>query len=67
MPPPAQAEVLWICNPTTPPASSGAVDQLNRCCSGSTWVILDEAFLPLVPDGEAQSLIPLVAEHTIWW
>jgi len=26
-------------------------------------VICDEAFLPLVPDGEQQSLIPLVAKH----
>jgi histidinol-phosphate/aromatic aminotransferase/cobyric acid decarboxylase-like protein len=26
-------------------------------------VICDEAFLPLVPGGEAQSLIPLVARH----
>ena len=27
-------------------------------------VICDEAFLPLVPSGEQQSLIPLVAEHS---
>ena len=27
-------------------------------------VICDEAFLPLVPNGEQQSLIPLVAEHS---
>jgi len=27
-------------------------------------VICDEAFLPLVPDGERQSLIPLVAKHS---
>jgi histidinol-phosphate/aromatic aminotransferase/cobyric acid decarboxylase-like protein len=26
-------------------------------------VIVDEAFLPLVPQGEAQSLLPLLAEH----
>ena len=26
-------------------------------------VICDEAFLSLVPDGEQQSLIPLVSEH----
>jgi len=26
-------------------------------------VIVDEAFLPLVPGGEADSLIPLLADH----
>ena len=36
---------------------------LETMLSRFALVICDEAFLPLVRDGEAQSLIPLVAEH----
>jgi L-threonine-O-3-phosphate decarboxylase len=64
MPPPAQAEVLWICNPHNPTGQLWSRESLEPLLQRFNLVILDEAFLPLVPDGEAQSLIPLVAEHT---
>ena len=48
--------------PTTPPASSGVGSSLEPLLKRFRLVICDEAFLPLVPDGEQQSLIPLVSE-----
>ena len=54
---------LWITNPHNPTGqlwSRASLEPLLRCHS---LVICDEAFLPLVPGGEAQSLLPLLADH----
>ena len=62
-PPPAHGEVVWICNPHNPTGQLWSRASLEPLLSRHALVICDEAFLPLVPDGERQSLIPLVAEH----
>ena len=63
IPPPAQAEVLWICNPHNPTGQLWNRASLEPLLQQFRLVICDEAFLSLVPDGERQSLIPLVADH----
>ena len=55
--------VLWITNPHNPTGQLWSRASLEPLLQRFTLVICDEAFLPLVPDGEAQSLIPLVAQH----
>ena len=57
------ADVLWICNPHNPTGQLWSRASLEPLLLRYRLVICDEAFLSLVPDGERQSLIPLVAEH----
>jgi histidinol-phosphate/aromatic aminotransferase/cobyric acid decarboxylase-like protein len=57
------ADVLWICNPHNPTGQLWSRASLEPLLQQYRLVICDEAFLSLVPDGEQQSLIPLVAEH----
>ena len=54
----------WICNPHNPTGQLWSRASLQPLLDRFALVICDEAFLPLVPDGEQQSLIPLVAEHS---
>ena len=61
LPPPAQA--LWITNPHNPTGQLWSRDSLVPLLAAHRMVIVDEAFLPLVPGGESQSLIPLLADH----
>ena len=57
--------MLWICNPHNPTGQLWSLESLLPLLRAlSTLVICDEAFLPLVPDGEQQSLIPLVQHHS---
>ncbi len=58
------SSVLWICNPHNPTGQLWSRASLEPLLEQSALVICDEAFLPLVPDGEEQSLIPLVAKHS---
>ena len=58
-----EGNVAWICNPHNPTGQLWSRDSLEPLLSRFELVICDEAFLPLVPDGEQQSLIPLVAKH----
>ena len=58
-----EASVLWICNPHNPTGQLWSRASLEPLLARFSLVICDEAFLPLVPDGESQSLIPLVADH----
>lgn len=58
-----QCEVLWITNPHNPTGQLWSRDSLAPLLKRHALVIVDEAFLPLVPGGERQSLIPLLAEH----
>ena len=66
-PPPARpdepAESLWITNPHNPTGQLWSRASLEPLLARFALVVVDEAFLPLVPAGEAQSLIPLLAAH----
>jgi len=65
LPPPElpPAPVLWLTNPHNPTGQLWSRAALEPLLGRYQLVICDEAFLPLVPDGERQSLIPLVAKH----
>jgi histidinol-phosphate/aromatic aminotransferase/cobyric acid decarboxylase-like protein len=60
--PPAGA-VLWLTNPHNPTGTLWSRVSLEPLLERFALVIADEAFLPLVPAGERQSLIPLVLRH----
>ena len=62
-PEPTGGEVLWITNPHNPTGQLWSRASLEPLLEHFALVICDEAFLPLVPGGGAQSLIPLVARH----
>ena len=57
------ADALWICNPHNPTGQLWSRASLEPLLQRYRLVICDEAFLSLVPNGERQSLIPLVSEH----
>lgn len=57
------ADVLWLCNPHNPTGQLWSRQSLEPLLACFRLVICDEAFLPLVPDGERQSLIPLVSKY----
>ena len=63
-PEPGVGSVLWICNPHNPTGQLWSRDALEPLLKRYALVICDEAFLPLVPNGEQQSLIPLVADYS---
>jgi len=55
--------VLWLTNPHNPTGQLWSRASLEPLLTQFALVIADEAFLPLVPGGEDQSLIPLLAAH----
>ncbi len=57
------SEVIWITNPHNPTGQLWSRRSLEPLLARYALVICDEAFLPLVPGGEGQSLLPLVAGH----
>jgi histidinol-phosphate/aromatic aminotransferase/cobyric acid decarboxylase-like protein len=59
----AAAAVAWITNPHNPTGQLWDRASLEPLLNRHRLVICDEAFLPLVPGGEAQSLVPLLAAH----
>ena len=59
----ANASVVWITNPHNPSGQLWSRASLEPLLARHRLVICDEAFLPLVPEGERQTLIPLVADH----
>ena len=63
-PDPGEGSVLWICNPHNPTGQLWSRASLQPLLERYALVICDEAFLPLVPNGEEQSLLPLVVEHS---
>ncbi len=63
-PEPGTGSALWICNPHNPTGQLWSRASLEPLLERYALVICDEAFLPLVPNGEQQSLLPLVAEHS---
>jgi histidinol-phosphate/aromatic aminotransferase/cobyric acid decarboxylase-like protein len=56
----AAAAVLWITNPHNPTGQLWSRESLEPLLERFAMVIVDEAFLPLVPGGEAQSMLPWV-------
>ena len=54
---------LWITNPHNPTGVLWDRASLVKLLSHYAFVICDEAFLPLVPEGEAHSLVPLVRDY----
>ena len=56
-------QVLWITNPHNPTGQLWSRASLEPLLQSYSLVICDEAFLPLVPEGEVQSLLPLVETH----
>ena len=63
LPTPGDGDVLWICNPHNPTGQLWSRESLEPLLERYALVICDEAFLPLVPDGEQQSLIPRAQCH----
>jgi len=59
-----EGSVAWICNPHNPTGQLWSRASLEAMLDRHALVICDEAFLPLVPEAEQQSMIPLVAEHS---
>jgi histidinol-phosphate/aromatic aminotransferase/cobyric acid decarboxylase-like protein len=62
-PDPGDGAVLWLTNPHNPTGQLWSRSSLAPLLQRFALVIADEAFLPLVGGGEAQSLIPLLAQH----
>jgi histidinol-phosphate/aromatic aminotransferase/cobyric acid decarboxylase-like protein len=58
-----QDAVLWVTNPHNPTGQLWSRSSLEPLLQRYSLVICDEAFLSLVPDGERQSLLPLVEAH----
>ncbi|BEV35298.1 aminotransferase class I/II-fold pyridoxal phosphate-dependent enzyme [Synechococcus sp. M16CYN] len=63
LPSPGNGDVLWICNPHNPTGQLWSRASLKVLLQKFALVICDEAFLPLVADGDSQSLIQLVPEY----
>ena len=61
--PSLEGAVAWICNPHNPTGQLWSLDSLRALLPHYGLVVADEAFLPLLPGGEAQSLLPLLAEY----
>lgn len=55
--------VLWITNPHNPTGQLWSRASLEPLLARCALMVVDEAFLPLTPGGERQSLIPLLADH----
>lgn len=60
---PTKPGCLWLTNPHNPTGLLWHRRSLEDLLDEHPLVIADEAFLPLVPGGEAHSLIPLVLDH----
>ncbi|WP_216906702.1 aminotransferase class I/II-fold pyridoxal phosphate-dependent enzyme [Synechococcus sp. CCY 0621] len=55
--------VVWLTNPHNPTGQLWSRASLQPLLERFALVIVDEAFLPLVPAGEDQSLVPLLPAH----
>ena len=58
-----KANVLWITNPHNPTGQLWSRASIEPLLNNHELVICDEAFLPLVPNGENQSILSLVVNH----
>jgi len=59
----ATADALWITNPHNPTGQLWSRASLEPLLARFALVVVDEAFLALLPGGEAQSLVPLLPHH----
>jgi len=57
------SEVIWITNPHNPSGQLWERNSLEKIVKEYRLVICDEAFLSMTPNGEEQSLIPLVKKY----
>ncbi|KEF41731.1 MAG: aspartate aminotransferase [Cyanobium sp. CACIAM 14] len=55
--------VLWLTNPHNPTGQLWSRASLEPLLEAFALVVVDEAFLPLVPAGERHSLVPLLPAH----
>ncbi|WP_010305364.1 aminotransferase class I/II-fold pyridoxal phosphate-dependent enzyme [Synechococcus sp. CB0101] len=55
--------VLWLTNPHNPTGQLWSRASLEPLLRRFALVVVDEAFLPLVPRGEQQSLVPWLDQH----
>ena len=55
--------VLWLTNPHNPTGQLWSRASLEPLLQRFALVVVDEAFLPLVPGGEQQSLVPWLDQH----
>ena len=62
--PSLEGAVAWICNPHNPTGQLWSRASLEAMLDRHALVICDEAFLPLVPEAEHQSMIGLMAQHS---
>ena len=58
-----EGAVLWITNPHNPTGQLWSRASLEPLLARTPLLVVDEAFLPLTPGGEGQSLLPLVGQH----
>jgi threonine-phosphate decarboxylase len=58
-----QVDAVFICNPNNPTGSLISPDELKSLCRSypGTYFIIDESYLPFIPDGDAFSLRKLDA------
>ena len=61
--PSLEGSVAWICNPHNPTGQLWSRASLEAMLDRYSLLICDEAFLPLVPEAEHQSMITLVDQH----
>jgi len=59
----SQGAVLWITNPHNPTGQLWSRASLEPLLTRTPLLVVDEAFLPLTPGGERESLLPLVGRH----
>ena len=58
-----ETDVIWITNPHNPSGELWSKKSLEPLIANKQLIICDEAFLPLVPNGENESLLPLTIKH----
>ncbi len=58
------SSVIWITNPHNPTGQCWSRKSLESLLKTHRLVICDEAFLPLVPNGEKESLIPCIDDYS---
>ena len=57
-----KADILWITNPHNPTGQLWSKQSLKKLLLNYKLIICDEAFLSITPNGERESLIPLIKD-----
>jgi len=58
-----KGDVIWITNPHNPTGQLWEKNSLEKIIKKYKFVICDEAFLSITPNGEKESLIPLIQQY----